>query len=296
MPDSISTLERQAFRGCEKLKKTNIPPSVDNIIGFAYTCNHLAQVAVDAKNPYYRSVDGVVFDQRNDQLVFYPAGRTDQKYVIPPGTKSVGANAFANAQIEEVEIPDTITEIGPNAFFYNPNLRTVILPEGLEIINSGAFSCCKSLETISLPSSLVWMGYNPFEQCDSLEAIQMDQDHPALMMVDNVLVRKEDMCLIWYPAADRRNRYEIPAGIKTIGVEAFSYCDINEIVIPEGVEKISAHAFTSVQNLERVVLPASLSDIEPLAFNSSDDITFVVIPGSFSEEYCAANDRRIEYP
>ena len=47
--------------------------------------------------------------------------------------------------IEEIELPDTITEIGDSAFKSCKNLNKVIIPESVTKIDGDAFAECSGL-------------------------------------------------------------------------------------------------------------------------------------------------------
>lgn len=58
--------------------------------------------------------------------------------------------------------------------------------------------------------------------------------------------------------------------VKEIGSYAFSYANLNNIVIPDSIQYIDASAFEFCQNLQSVFLPKSISTIQPLAFDGCD--------------------------
>ena len=72
------------------------------------------------------------------------------------------------------------------------------------------------------------------------------------------------LTLAVFPAG-RKGSYEIPNTVKRIGGYAFYHSRLDEILIPEGVEKISWHAFDGCVNLKRIVFPSSLQKISCFA-------------------------------
>lgn len=58
----------------------------------------------------------------------------------------------------------------------------------------------------------------------------------------------------------------LPAGVESIGQQAFAKLNIREIVIPEGVESIGRSAFYQCEFLERASLPESLRSVGNYAF------------------------------
>ena len=104
---------------------------------------------------------------------------------------------------------------------------------------------------------------------------------------------------------------EIPAGVTSIGDNAFMYCaDLSSVTIPEGVAEIGSGAFSYCSSLSEIVLPASLASLFDGAFEGCDvlsSVTFlsagtvidpgavpagtkIIAPaGSTAEAYAAAN-------
>lgn len=85
--------------------------------------------------------------------------------------------------------------------------------------------------------------------------------------------------------------YEIPATVENegvtytvtaIGSNVFYYSDLENITLPETIEKIGYQAFKSTPNLKSITLPSSLKLIDGYAFNSSA-ITSIVIPDAVKE-------------
>lgn len=114
MPKGVTGIGYAAFRGCGSLTSVTIPASVIDINSAAFSdCNSLENIAVDGKNIYYISVDGVLFNKNRTTLVAYPSGKKGTAYTIPKGVTSIGANAFSYCRnLIDVTIPENVTSIG----------------------------------------------------------------------------------------------------------------------------------------------------------------------------------------
>ena len=80
---------------------------------------------MDAENPSYASVDGVLFNKDKTVLLQYPLGKKQTKYTIPGGVTKVGVRSLEGSKLESVVIPAGITEIESGAFFFCKNLKTI---------------------------------------------------------------------------------------------------------------------------------------------------------------------------
>lgn len=73
----------------------------------------------------------------------------------------------------------------------------------------------------------------------------------------------------------------IPAGVKTIGENAFQNCmALTGITFPEGLESIGANAFYGCYSLEELVLPETLTTLGESSFDGCDGIVTLSLPGS----------------
>ena len=70
----------------------------------------------------------------------------------------------------DVSIPQGVTEIGEDAFWYCDALKSVNIPEGITKICDHAFKGCGQLESIEIPKNMAEIGRGAFECCGSLEA------------------------------------------------------------------------------------------------------------------------------
>ena len=60
-----------------------------------------------------------------------------------------------------VTLPESITHIGPYAFWHCSNLTEIILPDGIHELPAGVFGDCSRLATVHLPEQLRTLGYLP---------------------------------------------------------------------------------------------------------------------------------------
>ncbi len=70
-------------------------------------------------------------------------------------------------------IPDTVTEIGEEAFFSCDELEEVVIPASVRKIGKEAFRCCFNMTKIVIPDSVIEIGSGAFDECDSLSEIHL---------------------------------------------------------------------------------------------------------------------------
>src|SRR5262249_44740478 len=118
----VTGIAAVAFQFCNSLTGMTVPRSVTNI-GYApwIICDNLTAIAVDALNPAYASVDGVLIDKSRAMVVQCPPGKAGA-YVIPDGIRSIEDYAFAGCHLVGITIPNSVSDIGWYAFNSCPNL------------------------------------------------------------------------------------------------------------------------------------------------------------------------------
>lgn len=77
---------------------------------------------------------------------------------------------------------------------------------------------------------------------------------------------------------DGQKTVTIPEGIKTIGRKCFAETNIEEIILPEGIEVIDAEAFAYCKKLRKINFPETLNIIEYGAFRACFSLETVTLP------------------
>ena len=124
-------------------------------------------------NPYFKSIDGIIYTKDGESLVLCPSGRT-KKVVIADGTKSIETSAFKDSKVKSVICPDSLQNICCLAFNECPKLQHVDFGKGITILGGmqrPVFHKCDSLKTIEFPSQIKYIGENLFSRCFNLSKI-----------------------------------------------------------------------------------------------------------------------------
>lgn len=153
--------------------------------------------------------------------------------------------AFNNARntLTEVTLPNTVDEIGYQAFFKCSNLTKVIIPEGVTKIGQAAFYGCSQLTSITIPSTIT----------------NMDTAFSGNTALSHVTLTN---------------------GISKISSNAFERCTgLTEVEIPASVDQICPFAFNGCTNLKRVLLEKNIKTINVNAFKDCTNLSDVKYNG-----------------
>ena len=91
-----------------------------------------------------------------DDLTKYPKTKT-----FPQETHNVGKLGF-NKSVENVLIPNSVTDIEENAFDGSVNLKLVRLGKSVKTIKKNAFFMCSNLKHITLKNNVTTIGESAF--------------------------------------------------------------------------------------------------------------------------------------
>ncbi len=197
LPSTLIVVEESAFGICEKLTHITLPSGLKTIGAYAFSASGLTDVTIPAlvedigpsafsscydlsainvvpSNTHYKSVDGVLFNKDGTWLIMYPVGKDGTSYTVPSGTKVITQDAFSDAGLTQVSLPDSLEGIWAGAFSYN-NLTSIVIPQSMRYIGWRAFQD-NQLTSVSIPKSVDFIGYGAFSYNPDLSNIIVYND------------------------------------------------------------------------------------------------------------------------
>lgn len=289
LPNSLREISEFSFEGCTKLTYVNLPYQLSKIERSAFkNCSSLRKITLPAS----------LVNCGSD--IFEGSGL--YRAIIEEGMNKIPAGLFSCAEyLQLVEIPDSVTIIGSQAFTMCRALKEINFPTNLMYIHFGAFLYCESLENIDFPENLVEIEDAAFEHCTSLKEVFI----PASLNYSNhtdsqggffaysgleSAVLEEGTTSInkgLFKDAQNLTTITIPDTVKTIGPSAFDNCDgLTELQIPDGVTSLGYYVFRDCDNLEKVVIPGSVVSIGEASFGGCEKLeTAGPIGGDYNIEF-----------
>ena len=134
IPETVTSIGKNAFRELSRLKSVHIPNSVTRIGEYAFcSCESLT------------SID------------------------IPSSITNIEEATFSGLGLTEIKIPNGVTHIGNWAFSHCQNLKTLELPDSLISMGDCAIDGCYQLETIITPNGIKSMVIEKIEEADLMK-------------------------------------------------------------------------------------------------------------------------------
>ena len=324
LSENVVELGNGVFEGCTELETVTMPEGLKTI-GHSFIKNTAVKKlivpnTVENVNAYYYSgersgatngalqLEEVVFEAGIKKIPDYFCSNTQGNDAlvragIPESVEEIGSNAFYNCTgLEEINFVKGIGKIGDSAFSnckslkrveFQKNEKLVTGTDGKKIlypvkIDSSAFYGCSSLKEVILSENIVELGSTAFMDCVELGSLT------------------------------------IPEGLKTIGYSFIKNTAIKELTVPKTIEHISAAHYqdgtikgatdgayhlkqlifsegtTSIPSyfccndsktaaLQKVVIPPSVTSIGEYAFYHCTDFIIYGEKGSYAETYASEN-------
>lgn len=234
LPSSLTWLGDYAFVN-NNFKKLHLPASLEHIGNAALNGNiSLADVTLDADNPYFVLEDGYLYTRDHSRLLSYfdKISTRTETFTIRPEVRTIDDKAFNFHRTYNITLNDGLEHIGAYAFRYALNN---IAPHQKKLV---------------IPNSVNYIGEYAFENCYMDEVIISDN-------VDSLFNDTFSFCCI--------DQIHMPAKLKYIGARALYNNHLDNLVLPEGLETIEHHAFNTL-SVDKLVIPESVKFIDEFAF------------------------------
>ena len=258
IPEGVTSIGDAAFADCWSLTELTLPQSVSSIGDYAFTgCWSLKSME------------------------------------IPEGVTGIGEYVFGNCSyLESVSLPSSLTSIGKESFWDCESLTDITIPEGVTSIGDDAFNYCLSLTELTIPKNVVSIGNNAFDGCFSLKKIFFLHENAGTDYIrwgNNILQSINPLPTVychsgtapWYWAEsegcptvlfENIRTLRLPANLAEIKAETFAGTDCEEVIIPEGCQRIGSRAFAGCTKLVYVRIPKSVTSIAEDAFEGCEGV------------------------
>ena len=292
LPNKLKVIEYATFDGCSNIQNLTLPKSLKMVQWYAFNdcdIDHLHYTGDIASWCDIRFI-GSEANPIGASGNLYINGKSLTNLVIPSSVDSIQAYAFAGlTMLDSITIPKSVKKIGEYAFdkctgldqtrytgdiaswcaidfanasanpvAYSSNLvvgdvlvQDLVIPSGVTRIGKYAFAGCNLL-SVTLPASIQYIGDYAFQDCDWLTTTRFMGDIAAWCAIDfanptaNPVIQSTNLVL--------------------------DSTEVVDLVIPEGVQKISNYAFYNCTSIQSVSIPSSVREIGEATFSYCEQL------------------------
>ncbi len=136
LPITAVKIMSDAFRDCSDLGSLTIPRKIESVVS-SYGCGSLEEILVSEANPYFASLDGMLYDAGGRRLIWFPAGKKEG-IRFAATVEEIGRNAFRGSELSSLGLPESVKRIGDGAFS-DSRLRELSLGKSVEYLGEYVF-------------------------------------------------------------------------------------------------------------------------------------------------------------
>ncbi|MBQ3001784.1 MAG: leucine-rich repeat protein, partial [Bacilli bacterium] len=186
--DMEANISNDTFYGCDLLESVGLPKE------FTLSGDDLFHGCDALENIYY---NGTLEDWC---ILEFNSGTSNPMYYAEK--LYMKNNSSQYYQIEEIEIPDSIINIGDYVFYGCKNLINITISDSVETIGNSAFEGCINLKDIVIPSDVTSIGSSTFSGCSSLANVEFKKDtYPITIVGINVFYLCNPLLKIKVPSS-----------------------------------------------------------------------------------------------
>ena len=293
MPEGITSIDYNAFSGCQNLETVALPESL-TIFGFRAfeSCKLLKTIKIPSG---VTAIPG---------SCFYCCSSLES-VTIPEGVTTIGDGAFFGCNLKELTLPSTVTMVGSDAFIrknrfqsitcnattppnlgenvfgYNASTAVKVPLQSIaayrqangwknfsnycsgEVVNNGI------TYRIEENGAMVAVAEATLTEANILSAVEFEgNQYPVIKINDNVFADNTNLTAV-----------TLPKGLVEIGASAFLGCkNLESVVLPESLTTLGSRSFEYCQSLKTIKIPSGVTAIPDYCFNHCLSLESVTIP------------------
>ena len=267
--DSVTYIGERAFRDCYSLVSIKLSENITEIHDETfYNCFNLLSISIPEKverigyNAFRFCSDLMTVDMPNhpvliEQGAFANTGIYENEGVRVDGVLYVDGHLISGDQFrgEEYTVLPGTYSIAQFAFFAPTSdvfpLKKLTIPDSVGIIGEYAFGGCYNLESITMSQNVTYIGgnafrgdkMNPFELPQTLEYIGTGNFNKEGFYSSRLPDKLTVIESYSFAGSAFEGLLVLPENLERLEMWAFRDCEIDEVIVPKGIESFDIGAF-----------------------------------------------------
>lgn len=241
------------------------------------------------------------------------------KVELPNSIKSIGYQAFNICRkLQEINLPDSLCIVENQVFNECTALKKLRIPKNMEAIGERlvedataldfievdednrqycskdgvlydrrgaivAYPSGKKESSFEIGTNVDSISFGVFGNAKFLTTFSVAANNKHYATIDGVLTNHEQNKLVVYPCGRNDKSYDVYGSIKEIGQLAFRNSKLNQINLPESLEKLEKGAFFECDQLKKITIPNGITEISDRCFLSCSSLKHVDLPDSIEK-------------
>lgn len=172
IPETVTQIEDNAFKGCAKLEKAVIGESVEKIGSNAFvSCKSLKEVNIPASVKTVGSMPFGGCTALKDISIEDGADFVLDNGVLYNTDKTTAYFALDCVDFSQYKFPASVKDFQSFFFFGNESIKSFAFPEGMKNVPESMFVMCSNLKEVTIPDSVTRICNSAFLGCTSLDKL-----------------------------------------------------------------------------------------------------------------------------
>ena len=299
IPSSMTAIVNNAFFHCSSLNKVIVratePPGMGSNVFYAVDKSIPVYVPKESLDAYktaevwkeFTNLQAISTEFTVDKLKYNVTDLVANTVEIIYGYVKGALNIPATVTYAGTKYK--VTSIGAEAF-YEADITSLTIPDGITDIKYSAFARCMELTEVNISKSVTNMEAPVFYYCEALRRINVDAANTVYSSENGVLFNKNKTTLLQYPIGRQETTYTVPSSVTTIANLSFSTCTtLKELTLSKNVSSIEFCAFENCTAITKMTVLATVPPaVETEPFFGIDKSIPVYVPAASLAAYKTA--------
>ncbi len=258
----VTEIAENAFKDCGQLQSLTIPASVTKVGEGAFSsCSALEEVST--------AILGKTKKKTENGFDYLFGSNSSITSLTITGMATLPATTLDAADTLTHLTLDGVVTVDALAMKDHYNLVSITFGSSIQTIGDSAFMGCTNLTAADLSGTgLRELGASAFADCPSMTTLRFPTSGSLTAIPESA-----------FSSCTSLTEAEIPAGVKSIGDNAFSYCKaMYYLALPDSLTTIGNSAFADCSALTDVVIPAGVTSLGSNILNGCTGLETLSLP------------------